>query len=90
MARTLLVILLSTGLLQAQISLAFHNGTTTANAMATRPDGDVVATSAQTWNNPGNNGLQGLVFDNFALALLFGLVVGGGSEVAQRAADKTD
>ena len=32
-----------------------------------------------------------LVFDNFALALLFGLIFAGGSEVAQRAATrKTD
>ena len=31
-----------------------------------------------------------LVFDNLALGLLFGLVAGGGSEVAQRATDKPD
>ncbi|NNC93487.1 MAG: hypothetical protein HKN80_13455 [Acidimicrobiia bacterium] len=31
-----------------------------------------------------------LVFDNLALGLLAGLIFGGGSEVAQRAADKRD
>jgi hypothetical protein len=31
-----------------------------------------------------------VVFDNLALALLFGLVVGGGSAAAQRAAGKSD
>ena len=31
-----------------------------------------------------------LVFDNFALGLLFGLIFGGGSEMAQRAAGKQD
>ena len=31
-----------------------------------------------------------LVFDNLALGLIFGLIFGGGSEVAQRAAGKSD
>jgi hypothetical protein len=44
----------------AVIGIAFHNGGTTVNAMTTRPDGAVVATTTDTWNNPARNGAGGL------------------------------
>ncbi len=65
--KILIILAASAGLAGAQINVAFHNGATTVNAMTTRPDGTVVATSANTWNNPGNAGLQTLVFSNFPL-----------------------
>jgi arylsulfatase A-like enzyme len=51
----------------AQINIAFHNGAVTRDAMTTRPDGSVVATSTDTWNNPTNNGGEGTSFSGFAL-----------------------
>ncbi len=53
----------------AVIGIAFHNGATTVNAMTTRPDGAVVATTTDTWNNPARNGAGGLglSFTGFAL-----------------------
>lgn len=50
-----------------QIYLSFHNGQTTVNAMNGRPDGTVVATGNETWNNISNNGGQGLSFSGVAL-----------------------
>lgn len=51
----------------ASINIAFHNGGTTVGAMTSRPDGTLVQTSVDTWNNPANNGAQGLNFSGFAL-----------------------
>ena len=65
---TLLPLILATGpLALADINIAVHNGGTTVNAMTTRPDGTVVATSTDTWNNPANNGGVGMSFTGFAL-----------------------
>lgn len=49
------------------INIAFHNGGNTRIAMATRPDGALVMTSVDTWNNPANNGAQTLSFADFVL-----------------------
>lgn len=62
-----LYLLFAATLTQAQINIAMHNGNTSIAGMSSRPDGTVVKTSSQTWNNPGNNSGQGLVFNNFAL-----------------------
>lgn len=52
---------------QAQIQMAFHNGTTTVGGMTSRPAGTVVNTGTSTWNNLANNSGVGLNFTNFAL-----------------------
>jgi arylsulfatase A-like enzyme len=58
----------SAGLVHGQgIPIAFHNGTTTRNAMTSRPPGEVVDTAASTWNEVVNNGGVGLAFADFTL-----------------------
>lgn len=49
------------------INIAMHNGGVTVNGMSTRPDGNVVQTSVDTWNNPARNGGVGYSFTGFAL-----------------------
>lgn len=70
MKRNLILILQATLLAIApaqEIKIAFHNGTTTSGAMATRPAGTLVNTAASPWNNVINNGGSGLTFSNFTL-----------------------
>ncbi len=49
------------------INIAFHNGQTTVNGMATRPAGSVVTTATKTWNNVANTDGIGLAFSDFVL-----------------------
>lgn len=72
-------LLIPVGALQgAVINIAFHNGGTTVAAMTTRPEGPVVATSVDTWNNPARNGTGGLglSFSGFALSDASGSATG--------------
>ena len=54
-------------LMAESIHIAFHNGTTTSNAMTTRPAGSVVNTGTTHWNPIVNSGGVGLSFSNFTL-----------------------